>query len=100
MKKSKPPYISQEDWDSVDNPPLTKAWFRRARPAREVDPELVAAYRRGDLRYRGQRGPQKQPTKKLVSIRLSQEVLRHFKATGEGWQTRLDAALRLLIGAE
>ncbi|MDR3424252.1 MAG: BrnA antitoxin family protein [Alphaproteobacteria bacterium] len=31
-------------------------------------------------------------------MRLSQVALRHFKATGEGWQTRLDKALRLLIG--
>jgi len=49
-------------------------------------------------RVPGRRGLQKKPTKKLVSIRLSPEVLRHFKSTGEGWQTRLDEALRLLVG--
>ena len=92
--------ITRQDLAAVDSPPLTKAWFKRARPALEVDPELVDAYRRGALRLPGQRRQQKKPTKKLVSIRLSPDVLCHFKATGEGWQTRLDEALKLLIGVQ
>lgn len=77
---------------------LTREEFRRFRPAREVLPELVAAHQRGEVRKRGKRGPQKKPTKQLVSIRLSQDVLSHFRASGDGWQTRLDDALRLIIG--
>lgn len=42
----------------------------------------------------GVRGPQKAPTKERVTIRLSQEVVQRFKATGTGWQTRVDAALQ------
>ncbi len=42
---------------------------------------------------RGKRGPQKSPTKKLVSLRLSPEVVEHFKSTGPGWQTRIDHTL-------
>lgn len=34
------------DWDSVDSPPLTEAQLRRMKPAKEVKPEIVAAYRR------------------------------------------------------
>ncbi|MBF0168462.1 MAG: BrnA antitoxin family protein [Alphaproteobacteria bacterium] len=49
-------------------------------------------------RRRGQRGPQKTPTKQSVNIRLSQEVLEHFKATGPGWQTRIDNALKKAAG--
>jgi uncharacterized protein (DUF4415 family) len=49
--------------------------------------------RGGKLVRRGKRGPQKAPTKTLVSLRLSPEVLEHFKATGRGWQTRIDGAL-------
>jgi uncharacterized protein (DUF4415 family) len=30
-------------------------------------------------------------------IRLSPEVMAHFKASGDGWQTRIDAALRQFI---
>ena len=40
------------------------------------------------------RGPQKAPTKVSTTIRLSDEVLKAFRATGDGWQTRVDAALK------
>jgi uncharacterized protein (DUF4415 family) len=38
--------------------------------------------------------PRLQSPKKAVSIRLSQEVLDQFRATGDGWQTRIDLALK------
>jgi uncharacterized protein (DUF4415 family) len=47
-----------------------------------------------EKRKRGQRGPQQAPTKQLVSVRYSPEVLQYFKATGAGWQTRMNEALR------
>lgn len=40
------------------------------------------------------RGAQKAPVKKPISIRLSTDVLEGFRATGSGWQTRVDDALR------
>lgn len=40
------------------------------------------------------RGPNKQPIKEQVAIRLSPDVLAAFRAAGPGWQTRIDAALR------
>lgn len=42
----------------------------------------------------GVRGPQKTPTKERITIRLSREVVEQFRESGEGWQTRVDAALR------
>lgn len=45
----------------------------------------------------GQRGLQKSPTKKQVTLRLSPEVLAHFKAKGKGWQTRIDETLKKAI---
>lgn len=42
----------------------------------------------------GVRGPQRSPTKERITIRLSQDVVQRFRATGDGWQTRVDAALR------
>jgi len=33
-------------------------------------------------------------TKEHITIRLSPEVLQAFRASGEGWQTRIDAALK------
>jgi len=41
-----------------------------------------------------QRGPQRSPTKVSTTIRLSSDVLQAFRATGDGWQTRVDAALK------
>ena len=53
--------------------------------------------RKGKIVRRGQRGRQKAPTKTLVSLRLSASVIEHFKATGPGWQTRIDRTLVDLI---
>lgn len=33
-------------------------------------------------------------TKQRITIRLSQEVVERFRASGDGWQTRMDAALK------
>lgn len=33
-------------------------------------------------------------TKKSVTIRLSRDVVEQFQAGGQGWQTRIDAALK------
>ncbi len=66
---------------------LTVADMKRMRPAREVLPESLRA-------KVGVRGPQKSPTKERVTIRLSPEVVKRFRATGDGWQTKVDAALQ------
>ena len=73
--------------DVSDNPELTKSDFARARPFSEVFPDLSASLRKG-------RGPNKSPTKKLVSLRLSPKVVEHFKSMGAGWQSRIDETLR------
>jgi uncharacterized protein (DUF4415 family) len=42
-----------------------------------------------------QRGrPKAEVTKERISVRLSPEVTAYFKATGKGWQTRMDQVLR------
>ncbi|WP_454675509.1 BrnA antitoxin family protein [Achromobacter pestifer] len=38
--------------------------------------------------------PKADVTKERISIRLSPDVLERFRATGSGWQTKVDAALR------
>jgi uncharacterized protein (DUF4415 family) len=72
---------------------LTAADFRRMRPAREVLPQLVGAKATAELlRPRGR--PPKENPKAQVTLRLDAHVLNHFKATGPGWQTRINAALK------
>ncbi len=41
--------------------------------------------------------PKSTNPKQLVSVRYSPEVLAFFKATGEGWQTRMDGVLRQYV---
>lgn len=38
--------------------------------------------------------PKAAVTKERITIRLSQEVVDRFRASGDGWQTRMDAALK------
>jgi|HubBroStandDraft_6_1064221.scaffolds.fasta_scaffold133346_3 uncharacterized protein (DUF4415 family) len=74
-----------------DNPEWTEKDFARGRPASEVVPDIVAAYRRV-------RGPQKRPTKRLISLRLDPDVIAHFRARGRGWQARINSTLRKAVG--
>lgn len=40
------------------------------------------------------RGLQRSPTKKQVTLRLDPEVLDKFRATGHGWQARMNEVLK------
>lgn len=79
------------DPDTIE---LDGAWFASARPAREVLPPPVYEGLVALQRSRGERGPQKAPTKVATTIKLSPEVSTAFRATGPGWQTRIDEALK------
>lgn len=69
-----------------DNPEWTADDFAKAVPFDQAFPELAAAMRR--------RGAQKAPIKVSTTIRLSREVVDHFRTTGTGWQARIDKALK------
>ena len=43
------------------------------------------------------RGPQATPTKVLTSVRLDADILEFFKAKGAGYQSRINAALRMEV---
>jgi uncharacterized protein (DUF4415 family) len=70
-----------------DSPELTKEDFAQMRAFAAALPALAASVRKG-------RGPNKAPIKKLVSLRLSGQVIEAYKAKGPGWQSRIDADLR------
>ena len=42
--------------------------------------------------------PKKVAPKVAVNIRLDPEVLAYFRATGRGWQSRINEALRKVVG--
>ena len=79
-----------------DNPEWTAKDFARARPASEVLPKIFGKKPALEmLRPRGR--PRAEHPKERINIRLSQEVVEHFKSAGDGWQTRIDSALRKYI---
>jgi uncharacterized protein (DUF4415 family) len=41
--------------------------------------------------------PKAAVTKERISIRLSRDVVDQFRATGRGWQTRMDSALKQYV---
>lgn len=82
------------DDDDDEFPVLTDEQLDRMRPAREVMPP---AFFEAVKRKQGQRGPGKKPAKKAVTIRLDPGILDALKATGPGWQTRVNEALRSVI---
>ncbi|MET0172131.1 MAG: BrnA antitoxin family protein [Agrobacterium vaccinii] len=75
----------------ADNPEWTDEDFGRAKPASHL-PADVAAF------FPKTRGPQKTPTKIALSIRLSPEVVEHYKATEPGWQARIEEVLKKAAG--
>ena len=66
---------------------LTAADMKRFRPLKDALPKELTA-------KLNVRGAQKAPTKERITIRLSAEVVQRFRETGDGWQTRVDSALK------
>ena len=76
-----------------DNPEWSEQDFARARPASEILPELFEAQAvKAMLKPRGR--PHAHVVKDRITIRLSPDVTAAFRASGDGWQTRIDAALK------
>ena len=71
--------ITPEEYDEI--PELNAEWFRTA-----------AIYNNGVLIRPGR--PKGSGTKTAVKIRYDNAVLDAFRATGKGWQTRMNDVLR------
>jgi uncharacterized protein (DUF4415 family) len=81
--------------DFDDNPEWTEEMLARARPASEVHGKERAAAMQ---RLRGRPPKAASERKQAVSIRLSPDVLAALRATGDGWQTRVDDLLKTALG--
>lgn len=76
------------------NPEWTAEDFARARPASQIHgPEIAGAL----LKKRGRPLLAEGERKEKVTLRLSPEVLDHFRSLGDGWQTRIDEALKRMV---
>ena len=79
-----------------DNPEWTEADFARARPASEVLPPAIAA---ALVRKPGRpAGSTKANAKQSITLRLDPDVIAAWRATGPGWQSRINEALRKAAG--
>ena len=75
-----------------DTRPLSREWFKSARPASDFfEPET---YRSLVEIKKGRGRPSSASGKQFIGLRVDKDVLDAFKATGRGWQTRMNAALR------
>jgi uncharacterized protein (DUF4415 family) len=77
-----------------ENPEWTAGDFARARPASEVLPKLVGAAAAAEMLHPKRGRPVSANPKAHVNIRLDPDVVAAFRATGRGWQTRLNSALK------
>ena len=82
---------SKEDWDAVESPELTDEQIAQGKPFAEAFPDLAESVRKG----RG-RPPVATPLQQ-ISIRLEPAVIEKFKATGKGWQARINEVLKKAV---
>lgn len=88
---SKQPPLIDEDGEVRE---LTAEDMGDFRPAAEVLPTELLSGLIALKKQRGERGPQKSPTKVPTTIRFDADVLAALKASGKGWQTRVNEAVR------
>ncbi len=82
MKKKPNPELIDKD-----NPEWTEEMFKNAISFSELPKDLQSKLRRV-------RGPNRLPTKKQTAIRFDEDVLAGLRATGRGWQTRVNDVMR------
>lgn len=70
-----------------ENPEWTAEDFAKSRPISDF-PELAAAF------ANAKGGRPRGSNKEQVALRIDKDVLARFRATGPGWQTRINAILR------
>ncbi|MBK6853067.1 MAG: BrnA antitoxin family protein [Burkholderiales bacterium] len=93
-----PPRPNPELIDN-DDPEADEAWFAKARPAKEMLADMMGdAASKEMLKLKHGRPPSTAP-KEHVNIRLDADIVQSFKLTGDGWQTRLNNALREWLSA-
>jgi len=104
-KENTDPDWLDPDVDPDEAPELTDEVFDRAEFAiggkviRPATGTLTRAFTPDEIRARRGRPPLGETAKVQQSLRLSREVLDHFRATGPGWQARIDEVLRRHVQA-
>jgi uncharacterized protein (DUF4415 family) len=71
-----------------DNPEWTRKDFAKSRPAEELPSEILSQFKNRPGR------PKLENPKQPVKLRLDSDVVMALRATGPGWQTRINEMLR------
>lgn len=85
------------DWERVKREAAQDAPIAHTTADGPYDPNdaaAVAAYWQQARIKRGRGRPAAAVKRPTLNMRIDAEVLEAFKATGQGWQTRINAALR------
>ena len=77
--------------DDPENPEWTEEDFARAVRPEEFPEWIFEAFPNTP---RPVRGSQKSATKTPISLRVDAEILEQYRATGPGWQSRMNEVLR------
>jgi uncharacterized protein (DUF4415 family) len=86
-RTKKPADVSGEDWASVDVPEATDAEFATARPFKEAFPAQYKSWKKMG------RPPVATP-KIHIGFRLAADVVDAVRATGRGYNARVEKVLR------
>jgi uncharacterized protein (DUF4415 family) len=93
------PRINLTDWDRVKAMTDADIYYDDDSPATTEDDwnEAFVSHSAIELHAemtRRVRGEGKNPLKEQIAIRFDADVLKAFRATGKGWQTRMNEALK------
>ncbi|CAN7473080.1 BrnA antitoxin family protein [Pseudomonas brassicacearum] len=75
------------------NPEWSTEDFAKAKPASEVLGGLFGKAQAKEMLKPKRGRPKSVATKEHVNVRFDADVLERFRASGPGWQTRMNAAL-------
>lgn len=78
---------------NIAETPLTDEQLAQFKPIKQVLPPDQLNMLLTHQAQQKRRGKQKAPTKQATTIRLSPIVLEKFRATGKGWQSRINEVL-------
>lgn len=85
--------------EATGSTPVGRATDAKPASTKQVMTEYLnnKAYLDGQARATVKRGRPPAAGKKLLTLRLSEDVIEKFRATGKGWQARIDEALRKAV---
>jgi uncharacterized protein (DUF4415 family) len=86
---------SKTNWAKVDAHVITPEEYEEAPEWTDEMFDSANFYVGGKLVRRGR--PKGSGKKISTTIRFDEDILAHFKATGRGWQTKINEALRGII---